>query len=95
MEIRWNLIIFGGGLMLTMLAVLGFAAYMLTDKVVVGNEEMVVVGILALLATSVGYVGGYATGVMQALSGPSDPAPTVTETTHKEIVELVAGKDDE
>ena len=79
MEIRWNLVIFGINLLVLLGVVIWFAKGLLTPEVVYDNHELIIGGVLAVVTTTVGFVGGYATGVQQALTAPSDPAPTITE----------------
>lgn len=91
---RWNLLIFGAGLLIIFSIVVAFAIMLLNDPALIeGNEEMVVVGIFGLLTSTAGFVGGYATGVMQALTAPSDPAPTITEKAALKFAGKDAGDD--
>lgn len=91
--IRWNLVIFGGQLTLLMIIVTFFAWKMFSKMTISGNDEraMVIVGLFALLSAVVGYVGGYATAVMQALTGPPDPKPKVTESYSLESLRIATG----
>ena len=87
MEVRKNLVIFGIGLMMLVFIITIFAILMLgKDGIVPGNEEMIIVGIFGLLNAVVAGAIGYAVGVQQALTSPSDPPPTVTEQTMLEVV---------
>ena len=89
MELRWNLIIFGGVLLVLLATVMYFALSIINTEVVLGNEELVLGSVIAIVTTAVGFVGGYCTGVMQALTSPSSPAPTVTEDT---LIKIISGK---
>ena len=91
---RPNLIIFGIGLLVVALATGGFALLVLNmlGITVEGDSphaEMIIVGVFGLLNSALGGYIGYSLGVQQSLTGPSAPAPTVTEETHLRIVEKV------
>ena len=88
--VRWNLVIFGAVLMVMLGVVVYFALRIITPGVVVGNEELVIGAVFAMVTTSIGFVGGYATGVQQALTAPSSPAPEMTEETALEMVKIAA-----
>lgn len=68
---RWNLLAIGGGL----LVLTGMVLWFLSRMDSMSEPAWLLVG------TVVGGVLGYAMAVVQALTAPSDPAPTITEDT--------------
>ena len=84
---RWNLIVFFVGLELLAFGLLAFAYFVLDASILKGNEELIIGAVMATVTLTIGYVGGYASGVMQSLTSPPDPAPTVTEETLKYVVD--------
>ena len=78
--IRWNLVVFGTGLLILTGMVLGF----------VHSQDEVGEPAWLLIGTVVGGYIAYAMAVVQALTAPSDPAPTITEKTHLETIDKVS-----
>ena len=79
---RWNLVVFFVGLLFVLGGVLGFAVWVLMQAgVITGNEEMLVAGVLTMVASALAGTVGYAVGVQQALTSPPPPPPAITEET--------------
>ena len=75
---RWNLVVFGVGIIVLNAMVMAF----------LWNRELGEPAWL-LLGVVVGGFVTYASNIAQALTGPASPAPTVTETHAKDLAEIV------
>lgn len=91
-DIKWNLLAFGGLLFATLVVIVGFAAHLMTPSVIKGNEELVIGALIAIVSVTVGCVGGYALGVMHALSASPDPAPKMTEAAAIELARIASDR---
>ena len=90
-EIRWNLVLFAINLLFLLGVVIWFAVRMISPEMAANNQELIIGGVLALVSSTISFVGGYSIGVQQALTSPGDPAPAVTEKTFMEAMEMVKG----
>ena len=97
-KVKPNLWFFYIGLLLLVGAAVWFAVHLLTPDVVVGNEELLIGGVMAIVGAAFGYAGGYAAGSMQALTAPAGGPDMMTETTALALAQLASGqaqKDDD
>ena len=89
-KIRWNILLIYIGLQLTLGGALYFALKLLAPGVVDGNEELIIGGVMAIVGAVFGYIGGFANGVLSALTAPSGGPAMMTEDTAIKMAELVS-----
>ena len=86
---RWNLLAFGGMTLGVVIAAIILSIKLLTPEVINNNEEVLLGALIGIISSSFGGAIAYSMGVMQALTGPSEPEPTITEKMHLESIRMI------